>query len=283
MSTPNLTFAGLFPHPPILVPAVAGDRIEECRLSFDGAQQFAERLVAHQPQRLFMISPHSPRQDKAFGLWSGPRLRGDLSRFGAPEETVDLPNDLPMLGGIRRLAQSEGLATWDIPTEPLDHGAVIPLWFLVQAGWRGPTAIASLPWPYDRQELEHFGRIIARCSEDLDQPYALVASGDMTHRALPRAPAGFHPRAVEFDQALCRLVRQGRLDEISRIDPELRQLAAEDAADTSIIVSAACDFEARGCEVLSYEHPFGVGYLVAVFYDQQHAVPAPLDASMDSA
>ena len=33
--------------------------------------------------------------------------------------------------------------------EPLDHGAVVPLWFLVEAGWQGPTCLVSLPWSAD--------------------------------------------------------------------------------------------------------------------------------------
>ena len=110
---------------------------------------------------------------------------------------------------------------------------------------------------------------------ELGEPAALVASGDMSHRVLPDALAGFHPRAVEFDHQLTELIRRGDLAAIAGIDPELRELAAEDAADTSILVAAtleAANLEAanledraRNAEVLSYEPPFGVGYLVAVF------------------
>ena len=83
----------------------------------------------------------------------------------------------------------------------------------------------------------------------------------------PDAPAGYHPRAVEFDRALTDLVAAGRLDAIGDIDPELRELAAEDAADSSQLAAAAIGYRPHGAEVISYEHPFGVGYLVAVFHD----------------
>lgn len=262
--TRHLTFAGLFPHPPIVVPSVAGPRHDQCRRSFDGGRRFAERLVASGPHRVVVLSPHAPRRDRAFGLWQGNRLRGDLGRFGAPHDMVDAEADPTLL---ERLRADTTLESWRIPSGPMDHGAVIPLWFLEQAGWRGKTSVLSLPWRYDNAQLEACGRWLARHLEALGEPYALVASGDMTHRALPDAPAGYHPRAVEFDQALCHSIERGRLDTIADIDPELRELAAEDAADTSLIVAAACDYEARGCEVVSYEHPFGVGYLVAVFYD----------------
>ena len=45
------------------------------------------------------------------------------------------------------------------------------------------------------------------------------------------------------------------------------EAACEDAADSAIVIAAATNYETKGCDVLSYEHPFGVGYLVAVFHD----------------
>ncbi len=260
-------FCGLFPHPPIVVPDVGGDRIADCRPTYDACCEFARRLVASEPDRLFLISPHSPRERRAFGLWSGERLAGDLGAFGATRSAVDLPNDRQAVAALDRAAVDEGLATWPIPAQPLDHGAFIPLWFAAEAGWRGPTSVASLPWNADPAICEAFGRAAARALEPLAGRTALIASGDMTHRAKPGAPSGYHPRAVEFDRELTRLVAAGRLAEISAIDSDLRALAAEDAADTSIIAAAALGFAPRGAEVLSYEHPFGVGYLVAVFHD----------------
>lgn len=261
------SFCGLFPHPPIVVPDVGRDRLADCRPTYDACREFARRLVASRPRRLFVVSPHSPRERRAFGLWSGERLRGDLASFGAPRSAVDLPNDLEVVAAIERAAAAERVRTWAIPSQPLDHGAVIPLWFFAEAGWDGPTAIASLPWICDPGVLAAFGQASAGSLATFSGRSALVASGDMTHRARPGAASGYDPRAVEFDHELTRLVADGRLDEISAIDAGLREVAAEDAADSSIVVAAAIGYRPHGAEVLSYEHPFGVGYLVAVFHD----------------
>ncbi|MCP3958083.1 MAG: hypothetical protein GY719_09540 [bacterium] len=264
----DTAFCGLLPHPPIIVPEVGRERLEECRSTERACRDFADRMMATRPDRLFMVSPHSPRRGGDFGLWTGERLRGDLGRFGAPGSNIDLPNDPMLANSLRAAAYSDGLGTWSISgSEPLDHGAVVPLWFLAQAGWQGPTCIASLPWSEDPGVMQAFGRALATALASLDGRAALIASGDMSHKVLPGAPAGFHPRAVEFDHALRDLVAEGALDRLSEIDPELRRLAAEDAADSSMIVAAAIDYRAHGVEVVSYEHPFGVGYLVAVFHD----------------
>ena len=267
MTPVDPAFCGLLPHPPIIVPEVGRGRLDDCRSTVDACRDFARRMADARPDRLFMVSPHSPRRRGAFGLWSGARLAGDLGRFGASGSAVDLPNDPEMVEALERAAASAGLETWSIPTDPLDHGAVVPLWFLVEAGWSGPTCLASLPWRAEPATMETFGRALAGAVAPLSGRAALVASGDMSHRCKPDAPAGYHPRAVEFDRALTGLVRDGRLDAIGAIDGELRGLAAEDAADPSQIVAAAIGYRPRRHEVISYEHPFGVGYLVAVFHD----------------
>ncbi len=260
-------FCGLLPHPPIIVPEVGRGRLGDCMSTVDACRDFASRMMATAPDRLFMVSPHSPRQGGAFGIWAGARLRGDLGRFSAPGSAVDLPNDPEMAAALANEAERQGLGTWSIPEEPLDHGAVVPLWFLVEAGWDGPTCLASLPWHATPEVMEAFGRALGAAAAACAGRAALVASGDMSHKVKPDAPAGYHPRAIEFDHALTDLVRGGRLEAIGGIDAELRDLAAEDAADSSQIVAAAIGYRPHAHEVISYEHPFGVGYLVAIFHD----------------
>lgn len=271
MSASTPAFCGLLPHPPIVVPAVGGARVEGCRATLEACRELARRLVASRPDRVVLPSPHSPRRAGAFGLWDG-RVRGDLARFGAPGAGIDLPGESAMRDALETRAEAHGVATWRIQPirEPLDHGAVVPLWFLAEAGWDGPTTVLSIPWPESPvappAPFVSFGRALAEAAVSLPGRTALVASGDMSHRCTPNAPAGHHPRAVDFDHQLTEHVRRGELDRLAAIDPELRELAAEDAADTSILVSAAIDFTPREPEVLSYEHPFGVGYLVAAFH-----------------
>lgn len=267
-----VVFSGLLPHPPVVVPAVGGSRVEECRATLDACRRFAERLVARAPDRLLLASPHGPRRQDSFGIWRGERLGGHLGRFGAAGAAVDLPAADDLFAALRREVENEtfpaAFSTWGIPAgEPLDHGSVVPLYFLQEAGWDGPTSVVSLPWTEDPEVFAAFGRAVARAAAAVGGRNAVVASGDMSHRVLPGAPAGHHPRAVEFDDALTGLIRDGELEEIPALDPELRDLAAEDAADTSILAAAAAGWDARGHEVLSYEHPFGVGYLVAVLHD----------------
>jgi hypothetical protein len=61
-------------------------------------------------------------------------------------------------------------------------------------------------------------------------------------------------------------VKEGKYNDICKVDSELRELAAEDVIDTLTIGVATSDFSATGGRFLSYEGPFGVGYLIAILH-----------------
>lgn len=259
-------FAGLLPHAPVLVPAVGGGRCAEVARTVVAMRQVAAACVLARPDAVVLVSPHSPRRGGAFGVWEGSRLRGSLAQFRAPRAAVDFPADARLRAGIAAEARHRGLVTWSIPPDGLDHGAVVPLWFLAEAGWSGPTVILGLSFPADGACPE-LGEVIAAAAARQGKRVAVIASGDMSHRLQPGAPAGYHPQAHRSDERFISMLRQGMGEEFLEFDPELLDLAAEDAWDATVVALAAARWSMEGREVLSYERPFGVGYGVAILFD----------------
>lgn len=260
--------AVLMPHAPILVPDVGGQRGGAAIASCRAMRAAAACVMRHAPESLVLISPHSPRQPNAFGLWADNPLRGTFTEFSAPEVGVSLPLDQLLARSIAAAAHIRNLATWAIHRCPLDHGAMVPLWFLIEAGWSGPTVILSLNNP-QADGLIALGEAIAAAAAGISRRVALVASGDMSHCLTPGAPCGFHPQARRFDETFIQLVRDGDYRQIQTIAPKLRERAAEDAVDSTLIAAAAVNWQATGHEVLNYEGPFGVGYGVAILYAEK--------------
>lgn len=246
-----VVFSALMCHAPIVHPEVAGPRAEDCRRTTRAMREVAARVVASRPDRVVLVSPHSPRHPVRLAAWQG-QHRGDLGDFGAPEVAVDLP-DAPEV--------ARALGAPPIPSGPLDHGAVVPLGFLVQAGWRGPTAILALPMAEGAEEAA--GRMLA----ELPGRTAVVASGDMSHRLQPGAPAGHHPDAHRFDRAFVEALR--RDDWGTAVGgPPFRDLAAEDVVASCRVAMKAAG-RPGGTEVIAYEGPFGVGYAEAIFREDE--------------
>ncbi len=248
-------------HAPIVIPAIAGDRASDCAASTAAMRQAAQVVVDAQPERVVVLSPHTPRSrthPDHWGLVRGDRLQGSFVRFRAPGLTIDLPNAHEALQHVL-----DGVPTADVPSHALvqDHGALVPLWFLVEAGWSGPTAVLGVPW--QNRHAQAIGERLAAASG-----WAVVASGDMSHRLKQGAPAGFDPRAQAFDDGFVDALRSNAPDQAVSPAPDLRELAAEDVIDTtSVLVAArAVSNDPPPTRVLSYEGPFGVGYCISVFH-----------------
>jgi AmmeMemoRadiSam system protein A len=265
MKNGQVIIAALMSHAPVLVPAVGGKRGNQAAASVGAMAEAARRIVRAGPETIILISPHTPRRQEAFAIWAGNRISGSLAQFGAPAAAVDFPADETLAGMIAEEAGSRGEEIWRLRDAELDHGAVVPLWHLADAGWRGPTVVIGLNFPGE-PGLTELGGAIAAASRRAGRRVAVVASGDMSHRLQPGVPAGFHPRAKEFDSAFIACLRAGDYQKLPDFDPDLQDLAAEDAVDSTLVAASAVNWNAAGHEVLSYEGPFGVGYGVAILH-----------------
>lgn len=255
--------AVLMCHAPIVIPAIAGPRQADCSASTAAMARAADLLSACGAETVVVLTPHLPRHPSAFGWMDGVSVRGDFAAFGHPEVGCGFPADGAALAALRR---STGPAA--VPLEPtrapgLDHGATVPLWFLAQAGFRGRVLVLGFPWATDAGVNRRMGGCLVEAMRDLGRAWALLASGDMSHALRPGAPSGYHPQARDFDAAVVAEVRAGRIGAVSALDANLRHLAAEDVVDSLEVAAGVLGEDVSGTEVLSYEGPFGVGYLVA--------------------
>jgi len=260
----SIVHTSLFCHAPIVVPAVGGRRGDAAARTTAAMAALAAEVVRRAPDVVIVVSPHTPRVPDALPLLAR-GLDADFVDFRA-----DVRFGLPGIAdeaGLIAAARDVGVALEPIRVRRLDHGAAVPLFFLHDAGWRGPTVVIGLPHPDVDDALaidEALGRALRAWGHGLR--VALVCSGDGSHRLTPDAPAGFHPEAATFDQAMLTLLQQGDDAGVRWLDPALREVAGEDIVD-SVVVGASAARHARRRRVLSHEHPFGVGYTVAVLDD----------------
>ena len=97
----------------------------------------------------------------------------------------------------------------------------------------------------------------------MNRPVAFIASGDLSHRLKPGAPAGYHANAHLFDEEVVAAIRNGETTRITNIDQNLRHQAGECGYRSMLVAFGVVEDSNPSCEVLSYEAPWGVGYLVA--------------------
>lgn len=262
MGTGSLVFAGIAPHPPIMVPEVGREAIAEVRGSIEAMREFTERLVESGAETIVLVSPHAPLDARAFVAYQDAQLYGDFGNFRAPEARVEAELDEEMLKGISRAASEQGFEVVGIRGYDLDHGTAVPLYFLQKNGWRG--RIVALGYSFlSNEDHVRFGSCIKRAADEAGRAVAFVASGDLSHRLKPEAPAGYYPQAYLFDQEITEAIRAAQPERIINIDPDLRKLAGECGYRSMLIAFGVAESATQDYEVLHYEAPFGVGYMVA--------------------
>lgn len=264
----SIVFAGIAPHPPLLVPEVGRTRIEQVATSQSALREFSQRLIHTQPETVVVISPHSPLDPQVFTARATAELRGDFREFRAPEVKLIFKNDLEMIEAIEQAAGGEGVAFGKLPRDyPLDHGAMVPLYYLYEAGWSGPVVVIGFTLQSNETHLA-FGRAIARAARSLNRRTALVASGDLSHRLIVGGPYEYEPTAHLFDEQIVEAIATGDAGGVINIDQKLRERAGECGYRSIVIALGSVDENPRDYQVLSYEGPFGVGYMVAVIADE---------------
>jgi aromatic ring-opening dioxygenase LigB subunit len=99
---------------------------------------------------------------------------------------------------------------------------------------------------------------------------ALIASGDLSHCLKTDGPYGFQPDGPKFDKTLIESLKKKDIDTILKLDemfPEAGECGLRSFCFLLGILEAhsTSSGQAWQPEILSYESPFGVGYLVANF------------------
>jgi len=262
-----LVFSGIAPHPPIMVPEVGRESISGVVDSIDAMSELTKRLIESGAESVILISPHAPLEVNAFVAYEGPQVTGDFSHFNAPDTNFSLPVDEELLAAIRKVAASRQFELTKLPLNDLDHGTAVPLYFLLRNGWRGQVVTLGYSFLSNDDHLR-FGSCIRSAVDQVGRRVAFIASGDLSHRLKPHAPAGYNPDAHVFDEEVVEALRSNDPQRIVDIDFNLRRLAGECGFRSMLVAIGASSELPLSCEVLSYEAPFGVGYLVAQLTNQ---------------
>lgn len=263
-----LVFSGIAPHPPIMVPEIGRESIGAVRDSIEAMAELTERLIASGAESVVLISPHAPLEIDSFVAYGGPEVYGDFTNFHTPETSVAAPVDRELLAAITVSAACENYRVSHLPDTDLDHGIAVPLYFLLRNGWQGKVVALGYSFLSNEDHIR-LGGCIKKAADNLGRLVGFIASGDLSHRLAPHAPAGFNPNAHVFDETVIAALRANDPQAIVDIDFNLRKLAGECGFRSMLVAIGASTGLPLSCEVMNYEAPFGVGYLVAQLINQR--------------
>lgn len=257
------------PHPPIILPEVGHGEEQKISATTAAYQEISRRIVELEPETIIITSPHSIMYSDYFHISPGEAASGNMAQFRAPQVTLAINYDVDF---TRKLATDSMSAKVPAGTlgernPALDHGTMIPLYFLQQAGLDfsrvkflriGLSGMAA-------SAHYKFGQIISRAADELNRRVFFIASGDLSHKLKSDGPYGFVEEGPQFDSQVMENLGGADFLKLLTMDDKLCNRAAECGLRSFWIMAGALDKKAVRAEKLSYEGTFGVGYGIVYF------------------
>ncbi len=273
MSNSSVVICGLSPHPPIIIPQVGRGEEVLAAATVDGLTILSREVAKASFETLIVITPHGPTFSDAVAIRAQKNHKGDFGDFGAPQVRFEYPNDTELVKAVVKQANNAGLPVVALDDagfkrygvdRGLDHGTLVPLHFVKDAGFQGKLVVINIGF-LSYAELYRLGKLVEAVCQGLGRKVAVLASGDLSHRLLPQGPGGFDPKGKIFDELLMEHLKHFDVSSVMNLPSDLVESAGECGLRPISIMLGVLDRYTVSSQVLSYEGPFGVGYGVALF------------------
>ncbi len=198
-----LAYGIISPHPPIIIPEIAGGDIKKVAQTVDALDTASRSLAEARPEAIIIISPH---EEHGF--------------------------DVPLFYVHKYLSKT-------VPIEKI---------LVTQASY---------------EYYYQYGKSFAGNLSQDKKRYAVIASGDLSHVLKTDGPYGYHPSGPKLDELIVQAVQTRDAKALLALDPALMDEGAECGLRSILFLLGVFEEAGGETEVLSYEGPFGVGYLVA--------------------
>lgn len=253
----------LVPHPPIIIDEIGKEELHNVANTRSALARVCEELVEFAPETILLSTPHNEFIVNRVGVLTGSKLRGDFGDFRFPHLRYEVETDTRL---VSILLESKETKPYVVPVDSseLDHGALVFLDFLLDRG--GSAKFVLLTATHGNPHFFYdFGSALRQVLSGGKSRYAYVASGDLSHCTKSSWGRVYHKEGPEFDALVGDAVRNCDATKLLSLDKSFLENAQQCGLYSFLICFGL--FKGIRCtsEVLSYEDPFGVGYLVASF------------------
>ncbi|MCR4278707.1 MAG: AmmeMemoRadiSam system protein B [bacterium] len=259
-----IVFGAIVPHSPLLIPSIGKDHREKLEATLKACKEIEEALYLTKPDTICMIAPHGARYPDAFSINLAAKYTASLKSFGDHSTVVNAKSDYLLIDHIQRKLRSERVPFTLTSTEELEYGYTVPL-LLLTSNLENWKLIPVSPSDHDALAHFEFGRHLKRVLHSDIRRVAIIASADLSHALSKDAPGGDTHEGSAFDEAIRTGLSEGNAELIMKIAPEIIGSSSQCGYRPIVTLLGAIDGMNMKPRVLSYEAPFGVGYLTARF------------------
>lgn len=259
----------IVPHPPLIIPNIGKGSEKQVSKTISAYKEIAKQIATLNPETIIISSPHAPMYSDYFYISSSKTLTGNLANFGATEISFTEEVDTKLVDEISSLAQKYHFPTSkEIPSVPLDHGTMIPLYFIREELPKCliiVIGLSTLPLITNYQ----MGTIIKEAVNNLNRNVVYIASGDLSHKLQEYGPYGFATEGPIYDKKIMDICRTSNFYELLTFKSSFLEKAAECGHRSFTIMAGCFDGQEIESQELSHEDITGVGYGICSFYPKK--------------
>ena len=213
----------------------------------------------------------------AIAISNEEKIKGNLIKFRDFETNIELEIDKEFNDELLNLCKSENISAAGIDSNllrrfnkdyELDHGTMVPMYFINK--YYTDYKLVHITYSILNDiELYKFGMAIQKTAKNLNKNTVIIASGDLSQRLTEDGPYEYSPQGAKFDKALLDNLEKGDVLSIFNMDKYMVKCAGECGLRSVFIMLGAMEGEEAKGKLLSYEGPFGVGYGVMSFNNEE--------------
>lgn len=260
-----LVFAAITPHTPLLIPTIGKENLKAMTASVNAMERLAEDFYLSKPDTVLVISSHATQYKNTFAINLHDEYVIDFKEFGDLSTSTVIHPDIETITQIQRTMRDARIPLTLDSFSSLNYGTGVPLTYLLAASSQTLVVPLSHSGSSARNHVR-LGSLLKDVIDASDKRIAVIASGDLSHCLGSDSPLGFRPEGEVYDARAVEAVKNHSLSALLNIDEKTCQQAGQCLHEQMLILFGILEKKFTRPEVLSYEHPFGVGYLVAEFH-----------------
>ena len=262
----SIIAAFMVPHPPMIVPEVGRGSEKQIEKTVKAYERVADEIAALKPETIIISSPHSVMYSDYFHISPGAGAKGSFADFRATQVCFDVEYDQELVERLSARAEASHFpaGTLGEKHKELDHGTMVPLWFILKK-YKDFKLVRTGLSGYDLLKHYEYGMLIKATVEELGRKTVYVASGDLSHKLQDYGPYGFAEEGPVYDKRIMDVCSGARFGELFDFDENFCEKAAECGHKSFVIMAGALDGKAVEASQYSHEDVTGVGYGICSF------------------
>lgn len=262
-----LVSAGLCPHSPTLIPYIGKENLNSAKSTIKSLETLFSEILSSQISALILL--YTPKDgnriSKKIKINVEAEVEVNLEEFGDLEHKFTFSSDIGLGHRLKEIVET-AMPVDLVSNHIEDYSLNVPVYYINKMQKNGFKILPiSISAGFKKEFLTMFGRYLKEKLVSLNERYSVLAVGDLSHALSEDSPSGFRKAGVLFDNQFVAGLRNKKLNESLNIGSKTINMAEQCIFDPFCVLAGilhGMEFETKA---LSYEHPFGVGFLVAQF------------------